>query len=88
MNATITPFGSVPDEFGLCPRCRRSDGYLNIGREHFGVCHRHRVQWRIGDNLFSDWRDEDEPIWRRNERLLAGYREVRPFHRRRLEPTP
>jgi hypothetical protein len=71
------------EEFGWCPECGRSDGYLNIGRVHWYYCDAHRVKWCIGSNLFSSWRDEDEPTWQRNAQHLAPYRE-----RNEHTPTP
>src|SRR6185503_8845161 len=41
--------------FGVCPTCRKSDGYLNLGRANWFVCHEHRVRWLFGENLFSTW---------------------------------
>lgn len=83
--ATIVPFG-VNDECGLCPVCRRSDGYLNTGRDHWFVCERHRVCWCAGSNLFSTWRDQTEADWRANAAALAGFRVVAPFHHARPAP--
>ena len=71
----------VPAEsahFGACPECGGNDGYLNVGRDHWFVCHHHKVKWLVGTNLFSSWRYQEEDEWRENERLLAGYEEVLP----------
>ena len=65
--------------FGACPTCHRHDGMLNIGREHWFVCHEHRARWSPGSNLFSGWRDEDEADWLVNRAKLAGYAEVEPY---------
>ena len=46
--------------FGACPGCGRSDGYLNDGPDHWFICVEHRLKWRVGMNLFSDWRDETQ----------------------------
>ncbi len=43
-----------PSEWGGCPKCHRNDGFLNANRrDHFFICHRHKVKWCIGSNLFS-----------------------------------
>ena len=55
------------------------DVCLNVGREHWFVCHRHRTKWRIGINLFSCWEHEDASVWACNAAVLAGYRAVEPF---------
>ena len=67
------------DYFGGCPFCRRLDACLNIGRDHWYACGRHRVKWCVGSNLFSAWRHENEAIWARNAALLAQYVEVEPL---------
>ena len=67
------------DHFGLCPVCHKSDGYLNIGKTHMGVCHEHKKAWPIGMNLFSSWQHETEEDWRRNAKILVEYEEVEGF---------
>ncbi len=74
---------SCADEFGEC--------YLNLGREQWGMCTKHKVCWCVGSNLFSSWKDEDETVWARNARTLAGYRVVdapKPGPRRGLVYEP
>ena len=67
------------DYFGGCPTCTGNDGYRNIGREHFMLCHKHRVYWHVGSNLFSSWHDESEALWQDNARQLSTYTEVEPL---------
>jgi hypothetical protein len=71
------------DYFGGCPRCPdgKNDGYLNIWRANWFVCHTHRVKWCVGDNMFRSWRDESEEIWRTNARRIADYKEVKPVYK-------
>lgn len=64
--------------FGVCPHCGGSDGYVNLGRAHWHVCHKHRVKWCSGFNLFSSWRRETEADWRANREGIAAYEEVLP----------
>lgn len=66
------------DEHGVCPVCLRQDGFVNIGRDHWFYCERHRVTWCAGSNLFSSWREQTETDWRSNAAMLAGYRVVTP----------
>lgn len=75
---------TTDEYFGGCPLCGQSDGYRNIGRDHWFLCNTHKTKWNIGSNLFSGWRDETEATWRDNARLLEGYTEVEPIH---PEPT-
>ena len=62
--------------FGVCSICGGSDGYLNVGRNHWFVCHEHKRKWFVGGNLFGSWRHEDEAKWERNERVLAEYADL------------
>ena len=59
--------------WGVCPHCKRNDGYLNLGRGHWFLCHRHRVRWCAGDNLFSTWRHETLADWRDNFARIGEY---------------
>lgn len=63
--------------FGVCPQCYRTDGYLNVGRNHWFVCDSHKTKWCIGSNLFSSWKEESEETWRENAAKLKDYEEVK-----------
>lgn len=67
--------------FGDCPKCGRTDGYLNIGCDHWFVCDRHKTKWYIGSNLFSCWKEETPETWLKNQDKLAYHREVKPLRR-------
>ena len=69
---------AVPEYFGVCPECWGSDGALNIGPVHIHYCDRCKTKWRIGENLFSAWQDENDEIWDQNDEKLSCYREVEP----------
>lgn len=64
---------TIEEYFGTCPECHKSDGFLNVGRLHFGRCETHRTYWAIGSNLFSGWRDEDPATWRENAERLEHF---------------
>jgi hypothetical protein len=68
------------DHFGWCPTCGESDGYLNVGRDHWYHCKKHRVRWCVGSNLFDSWRRETEANWDRNWAELESYSEVADPH--------
>jgi hypothetical protein len=72
------PPGQYDDYFGNCPQCRKNDGFLNIGRSHWFICHEHKTKWCVGSNLFSNWRDETEDDWRKTHERLASYAVVEP----------
>jgi hypothetical protein len=46
---------------------------FNIGRGHFVACDRCRRYMFVGSNLVSNWRQEDESIWQRNNDSVEGY---------------
>jgi hypothetical protein len=72
--------------FGGCPECGSPGNFANIGRVHWAACSFHSVKWRVGENLFSGWRDECPEIWDRNAAELAEYREVTPVYPDRWAP--
>jgi hypothetical protein len=67
--------------FGVCPQCRRHDGFANVGRSHWSFCREHRVKWWVGDNLFSSWRDQTEEEQRRiyDEIGLGEFEKIEPL---------
>ena len=65
-------------DFGGCPHCGDTDGFINVGRDHWFICDSHKTKWCIGSNLFSSWREEDEATWHQNQFKLAEYTEVVP----------
>jgi hypothetical protein len=66
------------DLCGCCPECGCNDGYFNIGRVHWFVCHEHKNKWQMGANLFGTWKREDTATWTDNDGFLQSYREVLP----------
>lgn len=75
-----TAIGSLKqvDYFGGCPICGKNDGYLNVHRVHWFICHAHRTRWNAGENLFRSWREQTEEDWRLNWEMIAEYQEVEP----------
>ena len=68
------------DHFGVCPTCHRNNGYENVGPAHWFVCHRHRVRWCVGSNLFSSWREQTDQERALVIARLSTYREVESWH--------
>ncbi len=73
--------------FGGCPACGCVANIWNVWKSHWAVCHRHRTKWYIGENLFSNWRQETEADWLANKYRLAEYREVEPDFPRQEGPA-
>ncbi len=82
----VVNFKSVTTDeyFGGCPHCGQNNGFINVGRDHWFLCDRHKTKWWYGSNIFSCWRQEDEETWQRNRFKLAEYITVEPIF---PEPT-
>ena len=65
--------------FGACPYCGDTDGFLNIGSDHWFICVKHKTAWYAGSGLFSCWQDENEEIWNRDRQILSKHRIVEPL---------
>lgn len=65
--------------YGGCPHCRKHDGYLNIGREHWFVCKKHKTKWYCRGQ-FTDMKYETPEGWDRNTEYLKNYQEVEPIY--------
>jgi hypothetical protein len=68
--------------FGACPVCHGTDGYLNIGANHWFMCKQHKTKWCIGANLFSSAMDET-PEQQAQEQESSGFDSfevVEPFY--------
>jgi hypothetical protein len=69
------------DYFGACPVCHRSGVHVFVGREDWFACHRHRVKWLVGENLFSCWIYETENELIAGAARIGGYRVAAPRHK-------
>jgi len=49
------------DFFRYCPKCRtcHDNPIFSIYTTHWGWCHKHKVKWILGENLFSAAKEED-----------------------------
>lgn len=74
----------VDDYFGLCPTCRKTDGFLNIGRSHWFYCAEHKVMWCFGVNIFSSWqhRTEEQQKAIFDKLGCEDFTEVEPYYLR------
>ena len=66
------------DYLGDCPLCGSNDGYLNIDRHHWFICHAHHTTWLAGEDLFSSWRCETPAEWKSNGDTIRKYLVVEP----------
>jgi len=69
------------DYFGVCPKCHKNDGYINVGKSQWFYCKEHRACWCIGVNLFSSWKYEtlegQEEVY--DALGMENYTEVVPY---------
>jgi hypothetical protein len=67
--------------WGVCPECHKTDGYIDIGPNHWFFCKEHRTRWCVGANLFSSWRDETEEEQRHtyDDLDFGSFKEVKPY---------
>ncbi len=81
MTATMAEAKDRPEAnyFRDCPRCGGNDGYLNVGKTHWFVCHKHKTRWCVGFGLFSSWMDETREQHEENAELLVTYEDVDPW---------
>ena len=65
--------------FGVCPTCDRSDSpIVNVpptGEIYYGMCHTHRLRWRIGDIKTQETEGSLER-WAANWVRIESYTEV------------
>ena len=85
---TATDTVTTYQYFGGCPYCGGNDGYLNVEREHWFMCDKHRTKRLIGSNLFSGWWDEGEEVWLKNQYRLQNYMTVAPVYPERDPDMP
>jgi hypothetical protein len=79
-NIMQLPTSTRGNYFGGCPTCRRTNGFINDGADHWFVCDTHKAKWYVGSNLFSNWREQTEEERLKNRDKLAKYREVEPVN--------
>ena len=67
--------------FGVCPTCRKTDGYANVRKTHIFFCREHRFRWTVGANLFSSWKDQTEDEQRHIYETvgLGDFTEIEPY---------
>jgi hypothetical protein len=72
-------YGEEEEDQGRCPVCGNPGDMLNHGRNHWMVCHDHKVKWRIGSGFFSIFHRDRKAKWDQAAAILAEYREVDPL---------
>ena len=76
----VIPFPDIQHTMhcGSCPDCGKSDGYVNLGVEHWFICREHKTKWLAGTNLFDSWMNQTVAQTQSAEILLRSYKDVLP----------
>ena len=76
------PCNGIDQRWGACPVCHGNDGSINVGNDHWSLCHTHKTKWAVGANLFSSGMDETpEEQQEEQEKIgIASYTEVKPYY--------
>ena len=71
----------VKNYFGSCPECGNTDGYINVGHDHWFICKTHQTKWYVGTKLFSSCLYETPEEQRREQEALGfdSFCEVEPI---------
>lgn len=64
---------------GVCPKCSKSDGFVNLGKEHWFICRDHKTKWFGGTNLFEGWQNQTVAQAEAIEVMLNNYTEIIPL---------
>lgn len=48
MTNNVVKLPGMDPDFGNCPECHKTDGCYSVDRDHWYVCHTHRIKWYIG----------------------------------------
>ena len=73
------PGASRTNFFGVCPTCRRQNGWIAGAEGDWFFCDTHRVRWTLMGDVLGGWRDMTAEERFANADQLSGYREVEPF---------
>lgn len=64
---------------GVCPLCGKTDGFVNLGKEHWFICRDHETKWFAGVNLFEGWQNQTVAQAQSIEAMLDKYKEITPI---------
>ncbi|MHC4639348.1 MAG: hypothetical protein ACYTBV_17875 [Planctomycetota bacterium] len=50
---------------------------FNIDRGHFVACDKCRAYTFVGSKLMSNWQEEDDDTWQKNQDSIKGYKFIK-----------
>ena len=66
--------------FGVCPKCGKSDGVVNLGKEHWFFCRVHKTKWFSGVNQFKGCENQTVAQAGGIEIMMNSYQDVVPIN--------
>ena len=77
----VMPFPEIQYSMrcGVCPKCGKTDGFVNLGQEHWFICRDHKSKWFAGLNLFEGWENQTVAQTESIAIMLGGYQEIVPI---------
>ncbi|MBL1143210.1 MAG: hypothetical protein HND53_14430 [Proteobacteria bacterium] len=77
----VMPFPEIQYSMrcGVCPSCGKTDGFVNLGKEHWFICRDHKSKWFVGVNLFEGWENQTVAQTECIDLMLSKYKEVVPL---------
>ncbi|HIF50891.1 MAG TPA: hypothetical protein EYQ42_05105 [Thiotrichaceae bacterium] len=77
----VMPFPQIQYSMlcGVCPKCGKSDGFVNLGKEHWFICRDHKTKWFAGVNMFEGWENQTVAQAQSIESMLNSYKDVVPL---------
>lgn len=77
----VMPFPEIQYSMrcGVCPKCGKTDGFVNLGKEHWFICRDHKSKWFAGVNLFEGWENQTVAQTESIAIMLGGYQEIVPI---------
>lgn len=77
----VMPFPEVQYSVrcGVCPKCAKTDGFVNLGKEHWFICRDHKSKWFAGVNMYEGWKNQTVAQAESIEMMLSSYKEVVPL---------
>lgn len=77
----VMPFPEIEYSMrcGICPKCGKTDGFVNLGKEHWFICRDHKYKWFAGVNLFEGWENQTVAQTESIDLMLSRYKEVMPL---------
>lgn len=70
----------APEQFGRCPKCGKTDGYINDWKDQWMVCNEHKYKWPLGHGTFSSYLHMTEEELKQEHEKLKDFVEVKPWH--------